>query len=78
MSQVLENKYIWHKTWGNYKQGLLQPYLMAYQMPKSHWGKVMVMVMVFPEYLTIFQNISRDKNHLVLVVFPLLAPRTLA
>ena len=40
ISKVLEYKYIWYKKWGNYKQGLFQPYLLACQMPKSHWGKV--------------------------------------
>jgi len=40
LSKVLEYKYIWYKKWGNYKHGLFQPYLMACQLPKSHWGKV--------------------------------------
>jgi len=40
ISKVIEYKYIWYKKWGNYKQGLFQPYLMACQLPKSHWGKV--------------------------------------
>ena len=39
ISKVLEYKYIWNEKWGNYKQGLLQPYLMACQLPKSHWGQ---------------------------------------
>jgi len=39
-SKVLEYKYIWYKKWGNYKQGIFQPYLLACQLPKSHWGKV--------------------------------------
>jgi len=39
-SKVLEYKYIWYKKWGNYKQGIFQPYLMACQLPKSHWGEV--------------------------------------
>jgi len=46
MSNVLEYKYIWYKKWGNYKQGLFQPYLLACQMPKSHWGKVPASVSV--------------------------------
>merc|ERR1719264_2519556 len=40
VSKVLEYKYIWYKKWGNYKQGLFQPYLLACQLPKSHWGSV--------------------------------------
>jgi len=39
ISKVLEYKYIWYKKWGNYKQGLFQPYLLACQLPKTHWGK---------------------------------------
>ena len=35
----MEYKYIWYKKWGNYKQGLYQPYLLACQLPKTHWGK---------------------------------------
>ena len=35
---VLEYKYIWYNKWGNYKQGLYQPYLLACQIPRSHWG----------------------------------------
>ena len=29
ITPVFEYKYIWNKKWGNYKQGLLQPYLMS-------------------------------------------------
>merc|ERR1712013_839614 len=39
LSKVLEYKYIWYKKWGNYKQGLFQPYLLACQLPKTRWGK---------------------------------------
>ena len=31
---MLEYKYIWYKKWGNYKQGIFQPYLLACQLPK--------------------------------------------
>ncbi|EFX71575.1 hypothetical protein DAPPUDRAFT_308785 [Daphnia pulex] len=30
---VVEYKYVWNKKWGNYKQGLLQPYLMTCNLP---------------------------------------------
>ena len=43
---MLEYKYIWYKKWGNYKQGLYQPYLLACQLPKTHWGKVPASVSV--------------------------------
>ena len=46
VSKVLEYKYIWYKKWGNYKQGLFQPYLLACQLPKTHWGKTPVSVSV--------------------------------
>ena len=35
---MLEYRYIWHKKWGN-KEKLFQPYLLACQIPKTHWGK---------------------------------------
>ena len=46
ISRVLEYKYIWYKKWGNYKQGIFQPYLLACQLPKSHWGKAPASVSV--------------------------------
>lgn len=42
--KTMEYKYIWYKKWGNYKQGIYQPYLIACQIPKSHHGKVPVSV----------------------------------
>lgn len=38
--KVMEYKYIWYKKWGNYKQGIFQPYLIACQIPKSHHSQV--------------------------------------
>jgi hypothetical protein len=35
--------------WGNYKQGIFQPYLMACQLPKSHWGRVPASVSIVEE-----------------------------
>ena len=35
---MVEYRYIWFKKWGN-KQKLVQPYLLACQLPQSHWGK---------------------------------------
>lgn len=34
--KVMEYKYIWYKKWGNYKQGIFQPYLIACQIPKAY------------------------------------------
>lgn len=34
--KTFEYKYIWYKKWGNYKQGIFQPYLIACQMPANY------------------------------------------
>lgn len=34
--KVMEYKYIWYKKWGNYKQGIFQPYLIACQIPRAY------------------------------------------
>ncbi|XP_011305959.1 uncharacterized protein [Fopius arisanus] len=36
---VFEYKYIWYSKWGNYKQGIYQPYVIACKVPQSHWRK---------------------------------------
>ncbi|KAJ8666839.1 hypothetical protein QAD02_008501 [Eretmocerus hayati] len=36
---VFEYKYIWYSKWGNYKQGILQPYVIACKVPPSQWRK---------------------------------------
>ncbi|XP_058792872.1 uncharacterized protein LOC131665179 [Phymastichus coffea] len=36
---VLEYKYIWYSKWGNYKQGIYQPYVIACKVPQSHWRR---------------------------------------
>ena len=46
ISKVLEYKYIWYREWGNYKPGIFQPYMLACQLPKTHWDKVPVSVSV--------------------------------
>ena len=46
VSSVLEYKYIWRSKWGNQKQGVLQPYLMACQLPQSHHDKIPVSVSI--------------------------------
>jgi hypothetical protein len=37
--EVLEYKYIWYSKWGNYKQGIYQPYVIACKVPQSHWRR---------------------------------------
>lgn len=34
--KVMEYKYIWYRKWGNYKQGIYQPYLIACQIPQQY------------------------------------------
>jgi len=46
ISKVLEYKYIWYRKWGNYKPGIFQPYMLACQLPKSHWEQVPLSVSV--------------------------------
>lgn len=36
---IFEYKYIWHSKWGNYKQGIYQPYVIACKIPQTHWKK---------------------------------------
>ncbi|KAH8289253.1 uncharacterized protein [Drosophila kikkawai] len=38
--KTFEYKYIWYNKWGNYKQGIYQPYLIACQIPKPFHGVV--------------------------------------
>lgn len=37
--EILEYKYIWFSKWGNYKQGIYQPYVIACKIPQTHWQK---------------------------------------
>ena len=37
---VVEYKYVWFKKWGNYRQGLLQPYLLACKVPPNFPNQV--------------------------------------
>ena len=43
VTPVVEYKYIWSKKWGNYKQGVLQPYLISCLLPTkgTHRNKVL-------------------------------------
>lgn len=38
--KTFEYRYIWQRYWGNYKQGIYQPYLIACQIPKDFHGFV--------------------------------------
>lgn len=37
--ETLEYKYIWYPKWGNYKQGIYQPYVIACRLPAQMAGK---------------------------------------
>ncbi|XP_048512087.1 uncharacterized protein LOC105684351 isoform X2 [Athalia rosae] len=37
---TLEYKYIWYPKWGNYKQGIYQPYIIACKVPQTHRKQV--------------------------------------
>lgn len=45
-SKIVQYKYIWHKEWGNYKSGILQPYLLSCHLPKSHWKDTPISVSI--------------------------------
>jgi hypothetical protein len=38
--EVQEYRYIWLKAWGNYRQGVVSPYLLACPLPDSHKDSV--------------------------------------
>jgi len=40
ITKSFEYKYIWYKKWGNYKQGIYQPYLIACVIPQNFKDKV--------------------------------------
>ncbi|XP_073947913.1 uncharacterized protein [Choristoneura fumiferana] len=38
--RVLEYKYVWNSKWGNYRDGVLQPYLLACVLPADVRGRI--------------------------------------
>lgn len=59
--RTMEYKYIWYKKWGNYKQGIFQPYLIACQIPKAQHGEV-------PASVSLVENVcDRATNNLRVV-----------
>lgn len=59
---VIEYRYIWNKKWGNYKQGTLQPYLMACQVPREHKDRVPISVSVTEKGCEVATNNLRVSN----------------
>ncbi|XP_076033541.1 uncharacterized protein LOC143020728 [Oratosquilla oratoria] len=43
-ARVWEYKYVWYRKWGNYKNGIFQPYLIACQIPPGYRHLVPVSV----------------------------------
>lgn len=60
--KIMEYKYIWYKKWGNYKQGIFQPYLIACQIPKSHYHAV-------PASVSLVENICDKATNNLRVVY---------
>lgn len=67
ISKVLEYKYIWYNKWGNYKNGIFQPYMMACQIPSSHWKEV-------PVSVSIVENVCDKATNNLRVVYNKLEP----
>lgn len=54
--KVMEYKYIWYKKWGNYKQGIYQPYLIACQIPQPYHSKIPASVSLVEKVCDIASN----------------------
>ena len=68
-SQVVEYKYIWYHKWGNYKPGIFQPYLLACQLPKTHWKMA-------PKSVSIVEKIcDKATNNLKVIYNPPKGPK---
>ncbi|XP_018323544.1 uncharacterized protein LOC108735849 [Agrilus planipennis] len=48
--KTFEYKYIWYKKWGNYKQGIYQPYLIACPIPSPFKDKIPQSVSVVEKF----------------------------
>jgi len=62
ISKVLEYKYIWYRKWGNYKPGIFQPYMLACQLPKTHWKQV-------PLSVSIVENVCDTATNNLRVIY---------
>ncbi|XP_075219198.1 uncharacterized protein LOC142323449 [Lycorma delicatula] len=54
--KVMEYKYIWYKKWGNYKQGIYQPYLIACQIPQPYHKRIPASVSLVEKVCDIASN----------------------
>ncbi|XP_039298427.1 uncharacterized protein LOC111057086 [Nilaparvata lugens] len=55
-AEVMEYSHIWNKFWGNYEQGILQPYLMACQIPEEFQKLVPASVSIVEDKCDIAKN----------------------
>ncbi|KAL1130258.1 hypothetical protein AAG570_013196 [Ranatra chinensis] len=62
VTRIMEYKYIWYKKWGNYKQGIFQPYLMACQIPKSYHNLV-------PSSVSLVEKLCDNPTNNVRVIY---------
>ncbi|XP_015518279.1 uncharacterized protein [Neodiprion pinetum] len=47
--ETFEYKYVWYSKWGNYKQGIYQPYIITCRVPQSHHKQVPASVSLVPK-----------------------------
>lgn len=57
--RIFEYKYIWHPKWGNYHQGICQPYLISCSVPSSHKMMVPVAVSIVEKECETAKNLLR-------------------
>ncbi|KAK5640523.1 hypothetical protein RI129_011334 [Pyrocoelia pectoralis] len=58
----LEYNYIWHKGWGNYRQGIYQPYLISCNIPTEYQNRV-------PESISLVENVCDTSTNNVRVIY---------
>eukprot|EP00095_Tigriopus_kingsejongensis_P007169 snap_masked-scaffold211_size255937-processed-gene-1.13 protein:Tk07169 transcript:snap_masked-scaffold211_size255937-processed-gene-1.13-mRNA-1 annotation:"PREDICTED: uncharacterized protein LOC103506484" len=67
IAKILEYKYIWFNKWGNYKNGIFQPYMLACQIPSSHWKEV-------PVSVSVVENVCDKATNNLRVIYNQLEP----
>ncbi|XP_050292845.1 uncharacterized protein LOC126733555 isoform X2 [Anthonomus grandis grandis] len=75
ISKSFEYKYVWYKKWGNYKQGIFQPYLIACVIPQAYNSKVPQSISLVekpcdnaPNNLKVIFNMPRNKKDFAVCV----------
>lgn len=75
IGKSFEYKYIWFKKWGNYKQGIYQPYLIACVIPANYKDKIPESISLVEKQCdnstnnlrVIYQKFEKKKNFAVCV-----------